>query len=150
MFRSGGLSRRRGTLRILGAWVGLLYVCASAAGAAGVGSCVHATFGEGHGHGSSARSTSHAATDHAPAWLPCAAGTTVLHPAEAHQDSDTTTPCDCLGDCSVGAGVAELPRALDVVALTLQRLGNSEADDHFAEAAPAQHRLPYPNAPPLL
>ena len=137
-------------VRILSAWLGLTYVYASAVGAVGVGGCVHAVVGagEGHGHASHSSVASHETPAHTPIPLPCAAGEDEA-PTETLSDHGTYDPCDCLGDCSVGTGLAGLST---VSAFAV--LAPADSETFFftgpdVAASGGQHRLPYPNAPPL-
>lgn len=152
MIRSGGPDRRSRGLRALGAWLGLSYLFATAAGAAGLGNCVHAGLGHGEGHASHGSSDSHAIVDHHEAMpLPCAAGNaeikaTANSPAQ-HGSSD---PCDCLGDCSVGTELPDLSGGCTVVLVGGVAAETTLTDSGTVRDFPNQYLLPFPNAPPLL
>lgn len=155
MIRSGGPHRRGRLSRVLGTSLGLVYLYASAAGAAGVGGCIHADHGggESHGHGTVAAVSQSGApqhSSHSQTALPCAAGI-----GEAAGDSQATPhhgaadPCDCLGDCSVETGAAEAADGHVLAAEGSTRADTTLPGSHQIEVRPDQHRLPYPNAPPL-
>lgn len=140
-------------MRAVSAWLALVYVCASTAGAAGIGGCVHADAGdEAHGHGAQGAVPAHsAAVHHSDVPLPCASGENHepdLAKASSHHDA--SDPCDCLGDCSIGTGMADLSAARTLYAAGRMASNGSLASPDQVEASADQHRLPYPNAPPLL
>jgi hypothetical protein len=140
-------------VRALGAWLALTYVCASTAGAAGIGGCIHADAeGEGHGHGTQATAPVYsAAHHHSDVPLPCASGEDHEQDlAESSSHHGASDPCDCLGDCSIGTGMADLSATPTPCAAG--RLASSESlpSPDQVETLANQHRLPYPNAPPLL
>jgi hypothetical protein len=140
-------------VRALGACLAVAYVFASAAGAAGIGGCIHADAGgEGHGHGAQAAAPVHTASAHHSAVpLPCASGEDHAQDlAEADSHHGASDPCDCLGDCSIAAGMADAPAARSLYAAG--RIASSEffPSPDQVETPADQHRLPYPNAPPLL
>ena len=139
----------------MGAWLALAYVCASTAGAAGIGGCIHADAeGEGHGHGHDAQATApvhSAAHHHSDVPLPCASGENHEQDlAEASSHHGGSDPCDCLGDCSIGTGMADLSAARTLYAAGRMASNGSLASPDQVETSADQHRLPCPNAPPLL
>jgi len=136
----------------MGAWLALIYVYASAAGAAGVGGCIHAVEGgEGHGHGMQAAAPVHSAPEHHSAVpLPCASGEDHEQDlAKATPHHGASDPCDCLGDCSVGTGMADLSAARTLCAASRTATNETLPSPDQIESCADQHRLPYPNAPPL-
>ena len=141
-------------MRVLGTWLGLAYVYASAAGAAGVGGCIHADTGdgEGHSHGTHAAATVFSKSDHQPTVsVPCASGEDQAQGAEkALSHHGASDPCDCLGNCSIGTGMADLSAARTLCAATRTASGTSLPNPDQVQTTADQHRLPYPNAPPLL
>ena len=140
-------------MRVLGTWLGLVYVYASAAGAAGVGGCIHADTGdgEGHSHGTHAPTVISKSEDHTTVPLPCASGKDQAQGAEkAPSHHGASEPCDCLGDCFIGTGMADLSAAHTLYAATRTASGESLANPNQVQTSEDQHRLPYPNAPPLL
>ena len=136
----------------MGAWLALAYVYASAAGAAGIGGCVHADAGgEGHSHDAQAAPVHSASHHHSAVPLPCASGEDHQQdPAEATSHHDASDPCDCLGDCSIGTGMADLSAAPTPCAAGRMASSESLPSPDQVETLTNQHRLPYPNAPPLL
>lgn len=136
----------------MGAWLALAYVYASAAGAAGVGGCIHADAGgKGHGHGAQAAPVHSASDHHSAVPLPCASGEDHQQdPAEATSHHDASDPCDCLGDCSIATAMADLSAARMLCAEGRAATGESLPSPDQVETCADQHRLPYPNAPPLL
>ena len=135
----------------MSAWLALVYVCASTAGAAGIGGCIHAD-SEDESHGAQATAPVHsAAHHHSDVPLPCASSEDHEHDlAKARSHHDGSDPCDCLGDCSIGTGVADLSAARTPCAAgRLDSNGTLPRPDQV-ETSAEQHRLPYPNAPPLL
>ena len=137
----------------MGAWLALAYVCASTAGAAGIGGCVHADAeGEGHGHGTQATTPVHsAAHHHSDVPLPCASGEDHEQDlAESSSHHGASDPCDCLGDCSIGTGMADVSAARTPGATGPTATDETLPSQDQVETCADQHRLPYPNAPPLL
>ena len=140
-------------MRALGAWLALAYVYASAAGAAGAGGCIHADAGgEGHGHGVQAEVPAHSASDHhAAVPMPCASGEDQQQElAKSTSHHSSSDPCDCLGDCSIGTGMADLYAVRTPCAAGRTATDASLPSPDRIETCADQHRLPYPNAPPFL
>lgn len=140
-------------MRVMGVWLALSYVCASAAGAAGIGGCIHADAGGGeHGHGAQAAAPVHSAPDHhSTVPLPCASGEDYEEElATAPPHHDASDPCNCLGDCSVGTGMADLSAARTLYAASRVASNETLPRPDQVETSADQHRLPHANAPPLL
>jgi hypothetical protein len=139
--------------RIFAAWLALTYVCASAAGAAGFASCVHGTHG-GADHGShvagQAGAHGHAhGTPQGSAHEVCAGAHDQTARGQGSADHGSTDSCGCLGDCSMGAASAEVPRCEPLVPTAALDREEAVTVAGLAIAPVRQYVLPYPNAPPL-
>jgi hypothetical protein len=137
-------------MRGLTAWLGFSYLIALTAGASGVEACVHGAADQGHGLPEHASAPSHSEGAVAAFPLPCAAAESTQHGVEAAPDGEPHDPCDCMANCCAGPGPAgfvppptaseDLPSCDAHIFVAVQR----------TDCRSDQHRLPYPNAPPLL
>ena len=133
--------------------LGLTYLLASTAGAAGVGGCVHADLeGGAHGHAAHAPAADVGSESHPhgyPIPLPCAADPEADATESASSSHHSPAqPCDCLGDCSVSAEALEIPSTRVPHAASPGAVPEVATRGVEVRARALQYRLPYPNAPP--
>jgi hypothetical protein len=88
---------------------------------------------------------------HSAVPLPCAAGETHAQDlAKATSHHGASDPCDCLGDCFIGTGLADISPARTLCSAGRMAPGQSLPSPDQVDTCEDQNRLPYPNAPPLL
>jgi hypothetical protein len=149
--------------RIFATWLAFSYLYASAAGAAGLGACVHAAHGEG-GHASHAGPRHESGTGPIPPHVaheeahgpgdvdghsPPATSGDATGGATDESGMGSTLPCDCLGDCSMGAGPAGAPSGETILVPGTRVELPANAGTRLSAAPITPYVLPFPNGPPL-